>query len=115
MAYDEDDSIITMKRASSGPEALVSKMSSISIPEPEDILPDDTDETIIRKDLLISNTILKVLHLSWASVTSLDGVCKLADTTMTMMEKRRKLMNRKLGSDNKSESSKPSWTVPTIS
>ena len=57
----------------------------------------NTPEEVIAADAIRSENILAYLDASWQAVRSVKGVCELAETTMKVMERRRKLLCQPYG------------------
>lgn len=69
----------------------------VQLNEPVRVDEQNTPEEVIAADALRAENVLACLHAAWAGVRTVTGVCKLAETTMNVMEKRRKLLCQPYG------------------
>lgn len=65
--------------------------------EPQDITRHSSFEEIVDADMEITNNVLKALFVGFTRVRSIGSICKLTDTTMNVLERRRKLLGKPYG------------------
>ena len=70
-------------------------------------------EEVTDADLLITQNVLNALDIAWAQVTSVGNICKLATTTMCVLESRRHLLCMQYGYKDK-DPSLDDLDVPTL-
>jgi len=70
---------------------------TFTIPDAPPVNRSNSPEEVIDADVEIANTLLLNVHQVWGAVTTLAGVCKLAETTMTLLEKRRAMLLQPFG------------------
>lgn len=73
----------------------------IKVPtEPPTIASDANLEAVINSDLKHANTMLNALYSAWPSVSTIAQLTRMVDTTMSTIERRRKLLNLQYGHTN---------------
>lgn len=60
----------------------------------------DSLEDVQKIDLTVANAVLEAVVCSWKSVSTISGVCKLAQMTFAAIESRRKVMGHPYGVSN---------------
>lgn len=67
----------------------------------EDIKRGATIDQVLDQDLLMVNNNLRALQFCFMKAESIATVCKLVDTSMNVLERRRKLMGLPYGTESK--------------
>jgi len=87
----------TLTPPSSDPESSL----TLQLDDPTPVTRSNSLNEVIDSDLSITNNVLKALHVGWSHVKSISSLCKMADTTLNTLEKRRKLLNLQYGAEVK--------------
>lgn len=74
---------------------------TLQLEDPTPVTRNNSLNEVIDSDLSITNNVLKALHVGWSHVKSISSLCKMADTTLNTLEKRRKLLNLQYGAEAK--------------
>lgn len=73
----------------------------LTITEPTSVSRKSSLEEVIDSDIDVANNVLKALHAGWSVVRTIPSLCKMADTTLNTLERRRKLLNLQYGAEAK--------------
>lgn len=80
------------------PSILEETATQISLPTP--VSTKDTLSQVKAADLEVANSMLAVMYAGLGKAKSIASLCKLADSTMSILERRRKLLCMQYGAPN---------------
>lgn len=91
---------LTALQNTSSSEPTETEELSLTLAEPTSVSRQSTLNEVIDSDVDIANNVLKALHVGWGTVRSVSSLCKMADTTLNAIEKRRKILNLQYGAES---------------
>lgn len=79
---------------------------SVDLDLPRKVLIDDTQKSIQEIDLAHSNNLLELMYAYIPQIKSISSLCKMSDSILNIIEKRRKQLCIPYGAESKSSNTR---------
>lgn len=88
------------------PQQPEETLPTVTLDIPQRIQIDDTLKAVQSADLAHSNNMIELIYAYIPQIKSISSLCKLTDTLMNVVEKRRKQLCLQYGAESKGSSSR---------